>query len=114
MRACVDIGCGFGGLAVSQAKQCVYCVSSGSGARPWRLWVGAWPGSSPARAYRRIERSEIESCVANWALEGPETWEDRKKRRIERKNPFGHSGSPPATLTLPQSGRRSGGQRRGG
>jgi hypothetical protein len=98
-----------------QEKACVYWVSAASAALPWRLRLGAWPGSSPARAYRRLERSEIESCVANWALEGPETWEDRKKRRIDRNRPFGHSGSPAATLTLPRStGRRSGGQRRGG
>ena len=86
-----------------QEKACVYWVSAASAALPWRLRLGAWPGSSPARAYRRLERSELEGCVAHWALEGPETWEDRKKRRIDRSRPFGHTGSPPATLTSPRS-----------
>jgi len=80
-------------------KACVYWVPAASAALPWRLRLGAWTGSAPARAYRRLERSEIEGCVANWAVEGPETWEDRKKRRIQRSRPFGHSDSPPATLS---------------
>jgi len=82
-----------------QEKACVYWVSAASAALPWRLRLGAWPGSSPARAYRRLERGEIEDCVARWSLEGPETWEDRKKRRIDSTRPFGHTGSPPATLS---------------
>jgi hypothetical protein len=82
-----------------QEKACVYWASAAGAALPWRLRLGAWPGSSPARAYRRLERSEIEDCVAHWTLEGPETWEDRKKRRIDSTRPFGHTGSPPATLS---------------
>jgi len=99
-----------------QEKECVYWVPAASATLPWRLRLGAWTGSAPARAYRRLERSEIEGCVANWALEGPETWEDRKKRRIERGRPFGHSGSPPATLSsspAPPAGRPARFQRRG-
>jgi hypothetical protein len=53
-----------------QAKECVYWVSATSAALPWRLRLGAWPGSAPGRAYRRLERNEIEGCVANWLLEG--------------------------------------------
>lgn len=81
-----------------QTKECVYWVPAASAALPWRLRLGGWSGSAPARAYRRLERSEIEGCVANWALEGPETWEDRKRHRIERRRPFGHTTSQPATL----------------
>ena len=84
-------------------KACVYWVPAASAALPWRLRLGAWTGSAPARAYRRLERSEIEGCVANWAVEGPETWEDRKKRRMQRNRPFGHSDSPPATLSSSSS-----------
>lgn len=72
-----------------QARKCVYWVAAPSAALPWRLRLGAWPGAAPGRAYRRLERSELEGCIANWALEGPETWEDRKRRRIERDRPFG-------------------------
>ena len=72
-----------------RAKECVYWVPAGSAALPWRLRLGAWPGTAPGRAYRRLERTELEGCIANWALEGPECWEDRKRRRIERNSPFG-------------------------
>ena len=89
-----------------QARECVYWVSAASAALPWRLRLGAWPGTAPGRAYRRLERNEIEGCVANWALEGPQTWEDRKKRRIERGRPFGFGSSQPATLAAPSSAGR--------
>ncbi len=73
------------------AKECVYWVAAASASMPWRLRLGTWPASPPGRAFRRLERSELEGSIANWALEGPETWEDRKKRRLERSRPFGFS-----------------------
>ncbi len=85
-----------------QAKECVYWVSAASAALPWRLRLGAWPGTTPARAYRRLERNEIEGCIANWALEGPQSWEDRKKLRIERGRPFGFGASQAAPLGPPR------------
>ena len=81
-----------------QEKECVYWVSAASAALPWRLRLGAWPGSAPARAYRAWSAARSRTAIANWALEGPQTWEDRKKRRIDRSRPFGDAGSPPATL----------------
>ncbi len=81
-----------------QAKECIYWVSAASATLPWRLRLGAWPVNSPARAYRRLERSEIEGCVANWALEGPQSWEDRKKQRIDRARPFGFGASQAGEL----------------
>ena len=72
-----------------RAKGCVYWVPAARAALPWRLRLGAWPGAAAGRAYRRLERTELEGCIANWSLEGPETWDDRKKRRIERGRPFG-------------------------
>lgn len=97
-----------------QEKECVYWVSAASAALPWRLRLGAWPGNSPARAYRRLERNEIEGCVANWALEGPQTWEDRKRQRIERARPFSFAASQAGALAVPgPAGRPVGAQRRG-
>jgi hypothetical protein len=75
-----------------QERGCVYWVAAASAALPWRLRLSAWPGTAPARAYRRLERSELDTSVGQWKLEGPETWEARKKRRIDRSRPFG-SGS---------------------
>ena len=42
-----------------------------------------------ARAFRRIAREEIAGCVQRWPADAPQTWEDRKRRRIERSRPFG-------------------------
>jgi len=75
-----------------KARECVYWVSAANASLPWRLRLGAWPGSSPARAYRRLDRTEIEGCVGGWRLEGPETWDGRKQRWIERRRPFGFTG----------------------
>ena len=96
-------------------KECVYWVSAANAALPWRLRLGAWPATAPGRAYRRLERSEIGDCVANWVLEGPETWEDRKRRRIEKNRPFGHVNSQPAALApvVRLVARPAGIQRRG-
>ena len=53
---------------------------------PWRLRFAAWRGEARgARLSPRSARDELAGCVARWPLEGPQTWEDRKRRRIERK-----------------------------
>ena len=81
-----------------QEKECVYWVSAAHASLPWRLRLGAWPATAPGRAYRRLERHELDGCVGNWVLEGPETWEDRKRHKIEKNRPFGHTVSQPAAL----------------
>ncbi len=77
-----------------QARACVYWVPAASVALPWRLRLGGWRHDVSTRAYRRVERAELEACVERWALEGPQTWEDRKKRRIENARPFGFTTMP--------------------
>jgi hypothetical protein len=79
-----------------EQRQCVFWVSAASATLPWRLRLGAWPGSAPGRAYRRLERSELDGCISHWKPEGPETWEARKKRRIDRSRPFGSGSSAAA------------------
>ena len=74
-----------------RAKECVFWVSAASAALPWRLRLGTWSAVAPGRAYRRLERIELEGCIANWQLEGPETGGDRKKGRLARGRPFGHA-----------------------
>jgi hypothetical protein len=72
-------------------KACVYWVAAGSASLPWRLRFAVWRGENKGRAFRRLSRDELSASVAAWRLEGPQTWEERKHRRIERTRPFGHS-----------------------
>jgi hypothetical protein len=72
-----------------QERACVYWVPAASAALPWRLRLGGWRSEAAARAYRRIERAELDGCVGGWHLEGPQTWEERKQCRLERSRPFG-------------------------
>ncbi|MEP6740652.1 MAG: hypothetical protein ABJA61_09755 [Caldimonas sp.] len=72
-------------------RACVHWVSSGHAALPWRLRFGAWRGEGGERSFRRLPREELAGCVARWETEGPEVWEERKHRRIERNRPFGYA-----------------------
>ena len=76
-----------------QERGCVYWVPAASAALPWRLRLGGWRGDAAGRAYRRIDRSELEGCLAGWALEGPQTWDERKQSRLERSRPFGFAST---------------------
>ena len=72
-------------------RQCVYWVPAASATLPWRLRVQAWRGDASARAFRRVARDELAACVARWPTDVAQTWEDRKRRRIERSRPFGYA-----------------------
>jgi hypothetical protein len=74
-----------------EERQCVYWVAAAAAALPWRLRVQAWRADASARALRRIARDELAAWVARWPTDAPQTWEDRKRRRIERSRPFGYA-----------------------
>jgi len=76
-----------------QSRACVYWVAAATAALPWRLRLGGWRGETSARAYRRMQRRELEGCVGHWDAEGPQTWEQRKQGRIDRSRPFGYAAS---------------------
>jgi hypothetical protein len=71
-----------------QARACVYWVPAAGVALPWRLRLGGWRGETGS-AYRRVDRAELEACLGRWALQAPQTWEERKRDRLERSRPFG-------------------------
>ncbi|MEO7056401.1 MAG: hypothetical protein ABI281_14285 [Caldimonas sp.] len=77
-------------------RACVHWVSAAHALLPWRLRFGAWRGDGSSHAFRRLSRDELAGHVDRWPLEGPETWEERKARRIERSRLFGHAGASPA------------------
>ena len=76
-----------------QERRCIYWVAAPLALLPWRLRAGAWRGEANNRAFRRLRRDELAGCAERWQLEGPQTWEDRKRRRIERSRPFGFTSS---------------------
>jgi len=70
-----------------QQRACVHWVDAGRASLPWRLRLGGW--SAPA--WRRLDRDALAGHVARWSIGPPQTWEERKLRRIERNRPFGDS-----------------------
>lgn len=70
-------------------RGCVYWVSDARAALPARLRRGRWLLRSAGPAYARVPRVELAPLVENWPLQGPQTWEQRKWRRIENSRPFG-------------------------
>ena len=76
-----------------QERRCVHWVPAAGAALPWRLRIGGWRGDAAGRAFRRVSRDELFSHMQRWRLEGPQTWDERKKRRIERSRPFGHASA---------------------
>ena len=77
------------------ARGCVYWVQQSQAPLPMRLRRGRWwlPVSS-GPAFARVPRAEIAPLVDHWPLEGPQTWDQRKWRRIERGRPFAKPDDP--------------------
>jgi hypothetical protein len=78
------------------ARACVYWVPQSRAPLPMRLRRGRWwLRLSTGPAFARLPRAEVAPLVDHWPLEGPQTWEQRKWRRIERSRPFAHRDEPP-------------------
>ena len=73
-------------------RACVFWVPQSRAPLPMRLRRGRWWLPLPAGpAYTRLPRAEVSPLIDHWPLEGPQTWEQRKWRRIERGRAFtGH------------------------
>ena len=72
------------------ARGCVYWARQSRASLPMRLRRGRFwlrLSSTPSH-YMRVPRAELDSLIEQWPLEGPQTWEQRKWRRIERSRPF--------------------------
>ena len=76
-----------------QARRCVYWVPAAKAVLPWRLRLAGWSADAAGRACRRVARAELESAIGRWQLEGPETWDERKRRRLEQSRTFGFRGA---------------------
>jgi hypothetical protein len=77
-------------------RGCVYWTAEAQAALPaslrrkrrWLRQVGP--------EFARLPRAELDAAIGSWSLEGPQTWEQRKWRRIEDGRPF--SASAPGRL----------------
>jgi len=74
-------------------RRCVYWVPAGSALLPWRWRLSAWRGDAGERTFRRVARDELAAWIDRWPLVVPQTWEDRKRRRLSRLRPFGYAPS---------------------
>jgi hypothetical protein len=71
------------------ARGCVYWVHRSHAPLPMRLRRGRWwLRLSAGPAFTRVPKPELAPLMDHWPLEGPQTWEQRKWRRIERSRPF--------------------------
>ena len=68
-------------------RGCVYWVAQSQAPLPLRVRRGRWWRLS-GPAFARLPRAELAAMIDHWPLEGPQTWEQRKWRRIERSRPF--------------------------
>jgi len=69
-------------------RACVYWVHESRAPLPRRWGRGRWLSRLSQPAYARVPRTELAALIERWPLQGPQTWEERKWRRIERARPF--------------------------
>jgi len=69
-------------------RGCVFWVSDTQASLPMRLRRGRWLLRGAGPEFARLPRVELAPLIEKWTLEGPQTWEQRKWRRIENSRPF--------------------------
>lgn len=73
-------------------KGCVFWASDTRASLPMRLRRGRWFLRAAGPDFARVPKIEIAPLVEKWPLHGPQTWEQRKWRRIENSRPFASTG----------------------
>ncbi len=72
-------------------RACIWWVADSHAPLPPRLRRGRCPMRGGEPAYARVTAGQLDTLVDGWPLEGPQTWEQRKWRRI-------HAGRPLANI----------------
>jgi hypothetical protein len=70
-------------------RRCVYWAPLGKAHLPRKLCPGLWILRLHKPAFVRLPREELAPVIAQWPLEGPQSWDERKVARIARARPFG-------------------------
>jgi hypothetical protein len=63
-------------------RACIYWVTGRHTPLPRHLCTGVWLLRRNRPAYMRLPVSELAALLAQWPLEGPQTWEQRKWANI--------------------------------
>ena len=69
-------------------RGCVYWIHQSQAPLPLRLRRGRWWLRLSGPGYSKLPHAELASIIDHWPPEGPQTWDQRKWRRIERSRPF--------------------------
>ena len=69
-------------------RGCVYWIHQSQAPLPLRLRRGRWWLRLSGPGYSKLPHAELASIIDHWPLEGSQTWDQRKWRRIERSRPF--------------------------
>lgn len=82
-------------LAFWAERPRVYWVGEGEATLPPRFRPGLWLLRRSQPQFARVPRGELADLVNRWPLEGPQSWEERKERRVQRSLPFADLALPP-------------------
>ena len=69
-------------------RGCVFWVNESRAPLPLRIRGGRWFLGLSTPEFRRLPRAELAAAIERWPVQGPQTWEQRKWRRIEQSRPF--------------------------
>jgi hypothetical protein len=69
-------------------RGCVHWVSHARAPLPLRLRTGSGLFRLSPPPFMRVPRAELAALIARWPIQGAQTWDERKRRRIERAQPL--------------------------
>lgn len=69
-------------------RGCVHWVNHARAPLPLRLRTGGGLLRLSTPPYGRVPKAELAPYVSRWPIQGPQTWEERKRMRIERAQPL--------------------------
>ena len=78
-------------------RACIYWVTGRHAPLPRHLCSGVWLLRSHRPGYLRLTAAQLAALLAQWPLEGPQTWEQRKWANIAVTRSFatvGHARAP--------------------
>lgn len=76
-------------------RACIYWAPHARASLPSNVrrthWWQQLRGFTLSPGVVRVPRAELAAAMQRWSLTGPQTWEQRKWRRIERSQPFSNA-----------------------
>jgi len=69
-------------------RGCVHWVNIARAPLPLRLRTGSGLLRLSPPPFARVARADVAGLIAKWPVQGAQTWDERKRRRIERAQPL--------------------------